>query len=112
MFAEELICTFGACTAPVGRCRAESPEVVLLPVVAVSAGAAGGEWPPGLAREEDSRVEVDVNVVMDAEERYIGVQGAPEHRSFYRIALDRLLDITAAGIVKLLQTQRLAAAQA
>ncbi len=88
------------------------PETLLAPVAAVSVGIVDGEALLDLAYDEDLRAEVDMNIVMNAEGRYIEVQGTAEHRPFDRAALDRLLDLAASGIGALLAAQRDALARA
>lgn len=82
------------------------PEALLAPVAAVSVGVVDGEPLLDLAYDEDLRAEVDMNVVMNAEGRYIEVQGTAEHQPFDRAALNRLLDLAAGGVGALLAAQR------
>ena len=56
--------------------------------------------------DEDVRAEVDANVVMSSEGRFVEVQGTGEHGTFARDELDRLLDLAAAGIAQLDRAQR------
>lgn len=76
------------------------------PVAAVSAGIVGCEALLDLAYEEDSRAEVDLNVVMDGEGRFIEVQGTAEGAPFSRQQLDELLRLAEAGIRQLHALQR------
>jgi ribonuclease PH len=87
-------------------------ETLLAPVAAVSVGLVDGEPLLDLAYDEDLRAEVDMNVVMDANGRYVEVQGTAESKSFDRTALNRLLDLAAGGIGSLLAVQREALAAA
>ena len=57
---------------------------------------------------EDVVAEVDMNVVMSSERRFVEVQGTGEHGTFDRPALDRLLDLASAGIERLDAAQRAA----
>jgi ribonuclease PH len=75
-------------------------------VAAVSAGIVGGEHLLDLAYEEDSRAEVDLNVVMTGDGRLVEVQGTAEHEAFAREDLDALLDLAAKGIAELTEVQR------
>jgi ribonuclease PH len=84
------------------------PEVLRAPVAAVSVGVVGGEPMLDLCYEEDFRAEVDMNAVMNAEGRFIEVQGTAESQPFDRATLDRLLDLAAGGIDALLSLQRAA----
>lgn len=88
------------------------PETLLAPVAAVSVGIVNGEPLLDLAYDEDLRAEVDMNIVMNAAGRYVEVQGTAEHQPFDRTALNRLLDLAAAGIGELLAAQREALAGA
>jgi len=67
-------------------------------VAAVSVGVIGGEPRADLEYVEDVRAEVDMNVVMSSEGRFVEVQGTGENGTFDRAELDRLLDLAAASI--------------
>jgi ribonuclease PH len=58
-----------------------------------------------LCYEEDSRAEVDFNVVMTAEGKFIEVQGTAEGEPFAREAMNRLLDLAREGIGELMKIQ-------
>jgi ribonuclease PH len=77
-------------------------------VAAVSVGVIDGEPRLDLPYEEDSRAEVDMNVVATADGRLVEVQGTAEGQPFDRAALDRLLDLALAGCDELFQLQRAA----
>jgi ribonuclease PH len=66
-------------------------------ISAISVGIIGGEPRLDLEYAEDVVAEVDMNVVMSAEGRFVEVQGTGEHGLFDRAALDRLLDLAVAG---------------
>ncbi len=78
-------------------------------VAAVSVGVIDGESRLDLDYEEDVRAEVDMNVVMSSEGRFVEVQGTGEHGTFDRAQLDGLIDLAIAGIRTLdgLQTKAL-----
>ncbi|MGC8780187.1 MAG: ribonuclease PH [Anaerolineae bacterium] len=82
------------------------PEVFLPPVAAVSVGVVDGEPLLDLCYEEDLRAEVDMNVVMNRDGRYVELQGTAEHKPFDRAMLNRLLDLAAGGIGELLRLQQ------
>ena len=82
------------------------------PVAAVSAGIVHGEVLLDLAYDEDSSAEVDLNVVMDGEGRFIEVQGTAEGAPFTREQLDELLRVSQEGIRQLIEVQRQAIAAA
>lgn len=66
-------------------------------IAAVSVGVVDGEPRLDLEYAEDVVAEVDMNVVMSGEGRFVEVQGTGEHGLFDRAALDRLLDLAIAG---------------
>jgi ribonuclease PH len=72
---------------------------------AVSVGIVGGTPMLDLAYTEDSRAEVDMNVVMTAAGRYVEVQGTAEGATFDRDELDALLGLASDGISSLLEAQ-------
>jgi len=75
-------------------------------VAAVSLGIVGGEMLLDLDYEEDSSAEVDLNVVMTGAGRLVEVQATAERAPFDRAELDELLDLGAAGIEKIGETQK------
>ncbi len=82
------------------------PETLLAPVAAVSVGSVDGEALLDLAYDEDLRAEVDMNIVMNAEGRYIEVQGTAEGDAFDRATMNRLLDLAQAGIADIVRVQK------
>jgi ribonuclease PH len=74
-------------------------------VAAVSVGVIDGEARLDLDYSEDVRAEVDMNVVMTSEGKYVEVQGTGEHGTFDRPALDRLLGLADGGVSTLLRAQ-------
>jgi ribonuclease PH len=77
-------------------------------VAAVSVGMVGGVAHLDLDYGEDSSAEVDFNVVMTDDDRFVEVQGTAEHRSFSREQMDAMVDLAAAGIRQLFALQRAA----
>ena len=73
---------------------------------AISVGIVDGTPVLDLPYIEDSRAEVDMNVVMTSEGDYVEVQGTAEGAAFGRDALDRLLDLAEQGISDLVEAQR------
>jgi ribonuclease PH len=67
-------------------------------VAAVSVGVIDGEPRLDLDYEEDVRAEVDMNVVMSNQGKFVEVQGTGEHGTFDRAQLDELLELAIAGI--------------
>jgi ribonuclease PH len=80
-------------------------------VAAVSVGVVHGEVRLDLDYAEDVRAEVDMNVVMTSERRFVEVQGTGEHGTFDRSALNALLELATDGIDELLAIQRSAIAR-
>lgn len=72
-------------------------------IAAVSVGKVDGELVLDLCFQEDSRAEVDLNVVMDHEGHFIEVQGNGEKRVFSRAELDQMLDVAGKGIKGILE---------
>ena len=70
-------------------------------VAAVSVGIVGGEPRLDLDYDEDVVADVDMNVVMTSEGRFIEVQGTGEHAAFDREELDVLLTLATGGIREL-----------
>jgi ribonuclease PH len=83
-------------------------------VAAVSVGIVGGTPLLDLAYVEDSRADVDMNVVIAGSGRLIEVQATAERTPFGRASLDDLLELAAAGIdeIAALQTRVLHEARA
>jgi ribonuclease PH len=75
-------------------------------VAAVSVGVVAGTPMLDLDYEEDSRADVDMNVVKTGDGRFIEVQGTAEGPPFERDALDSLLGLADAGIQQLVALQR------
>ena len=83
------------------------PEDTLRPpVAAVSVGRIGPRTYLDLCYEEDRRADVDLNVIMTAEGKFIEVQGTAEGEPFDRKALDEMIDLAAAGIKRLVALQQ------
>ena len=79
-------------------------------VAAVSVGIIDGEPRLDLDYDEDVRAEVDMNVVMSSEGKFVEVQGTGEHGTFDRAQLDELLELAIAGIKSLDEAQQKALA--
>jgi ribonuclease PH len=77
-------------------------------VAAVSVGVVAGRSLLDLDYREDSRAEIDMNLVMNAAGEFIEVQGTGEQATFDRARLNKLLDLGAKGIHELLAAQRAA----
>jgi ribonuclease PH len=94
----------GACVATVEAFQwmVSTGRIKTLPikrrVAAVSVGLIAGEPRLDLDYPEDVAADVDMNVVMSSEGRYVEVQGTGEHGTFAREDLDRLLDLASRGL--------------
>src|SRR3954469_18493673 len=75
-------------------------------VAATSVGIVDGEVLLDLAYEDDSRAEVDMNIVKTGDGRFIEVQGTAEAIPFGRESLNTLLDLADLGIRQLIEKQR------
>jgi ribonuclease PH len=75
-------------------------------VAATSVGVVGGEILLDLCYAEDSRADVDFNVVMTAGHEFIEVQGTGEGGVFSRATMNDLLDLAEQGISEILQIQQ------
>jgi len=77
-------------------------------VAAVSVGLVDGRPLLDLCYDEDSRAEVDMNVVVTGDGRFVEVQGTAEAEPFTGSQLDLLRDLALSGCAELAQRQRLA----
>ena len=74
-------------------------------VGAVSVGLVEGEPRLDLCYEEDSRAQVDTNVVMTASGDFIEIQGTAEGEPFSRLEFNNLLDLAQKGIYEIVAIQ-------
>jgi ribonuclease PH len=81
-------------------------------VAAVSAGVVDGEVVLDLAYDEDSRAEVDLNVVATGRGRFVEIQGTGEESTFSRPQLEALTTVTLEGVAELTRLQERALAEA
>ena len=75
-------------------------------VAAISVGIVDGRALADLAYEEDSKADVDMNVVKTGNGRYIEVQGTAEGAPFSHDALQDLLALADEAIARLVELQR------
>ena len=75
-------------------------------VAATSVGIVDGRVLLDLAYEEDSRAEVDMNVVMTADGGLVETQATAEKGSYTRAQLDEMLTAAERGIGELLKAQQ------
>jgi ribonuclease PH len=85
---------------------------VLRPVAAISVGVIDGTPMLDLEYTEDVRAEVDMNVVMTGDGRFVEVQGTAEGVAFTRAELDALLGLAENGIVEIVAAQQEMVAEA
>jgi ribonuclease PH len=81
-------------------------HVLAPPVAAISLGVVDGERLLDLNYAEDVRAQVDLNVVMDAEGRFIEIQGTAEGDPISRETLDALLSLSVPGVQALVKAQQ------
>jgi len=74
-------------------------------VAAVSVGIVDGLTCLDLDYAEDSKAQVDFNVVATDAGRYVELQGTAEGKPFERTDVDRMLDLAAAGLERLFAAQ-------
>ena len=84
------------------------PDLLRPPVAATSVGVIDGQVCLDLCYQEDSRAEVDMNVVMTAEGKFIEVQGTAEGEPYDRATLERMLELAQKGIYRLFEIQQVA----
>lgn len=75
-------------------------------LAAVSVGIVNGEPRLDLCYAEDSVAEVDMNVVMTGDGRFVEVQGTAEGMPFDKSTLDTLLNLAEKGIRQLIAIQK------
>jgi ribonuclease PH len=87
--------------------KTASPRAIKTQVAAVSVGIVGGDEMLDLCYQEDSRAEVDFNVVMTSAGKFIEVQGTAEGEPFTRESMNRLMDLAQGGIAELFKIQKM-----
>jgi len=75
-------------------------------LAAISVGRVGGEVLVDLAYEEDSKAEVDMNLVMTGRGRFVEVQGTAERQAFEKKDLDEFLVLGWKAIKSLVELQK------
>tara|TARA_Y100001968_G_scaffold213921_1_gene196867 strand:- start:5 stop:739 length:735 start_codon:yes stop_codon:yes gene_type:complete len=75
-------------------------------VAAISVGLVKGFCLLDLDYSEDSIADVDLNVVMDSDGKFLEIQGSAEQAAFSRNELNDLLDLSEEGLVRLHSAQR------
>ena len=75
-------------------------------VAATSVGLVAGEPMMDLDYEEDSRADVDMNIVMTGSGKFVEVQATAEHHPFGDQQLSRLIELARSGIRELTDMQK------
>ena len=75
-------------------------------VAAISVGIVGGEPMLDLDYEEDSRADVDMNIVMTGANRFVELQATAEHRPFDDVQLSRMIELGRQGVSQLIEIQK------
>jgi len=75
-------------------------------VAAISVGVVKGQMMLDLNFEEDSKADMDMNVVMIGKGEFVEVQGTAEKNSFSKKQLDQLLGLAKSGIKRLITMQK------
>jgi ribonuclease PH len=83
-----------------------SRSAVMNQVAAVSVGMVDNTPLLDLKYDEDSRAEVDMNIVCTGDGRFIEVQGTAEREPFSRSQMDDLLELARQGIATLIGMQK------
>lgn len=89
-----------------GTLPANASPIIVRSIAAISVGVVNGQPVLDLDYIEDSRAEVDLNVVMTGGGDFIEVQGTAEGQPFSRSLLDAQLELAAAGIARLTALQK------
>ena len=75
-------------------------------VAATSVGMRAEQLLLDLTYEEDSRIDVDMNVVMTGKGEFIEIQGTAERKTFGKDKMDKMLTLAKKGIEELIDIQR------
>jgi ribonuclease PH len=74
-------------------------------IAATSVGVVGGRQMLDLCYEEDSKADVDLNVVATRKGKIIEIQGTAEKEPFEKKVFDELLELALEGIQQLIESQ-------
>jgi ribonuclease PH len=94
------------------RTRKIQRNIITNEVAAISVGIVGNTPLLDLKYDEDSRAEVDMNVVCTGDGRFIELQGTAEREPFTREQMESLMGLASNGIKSLIALQREAIASA
>ncbi|MBV9303671.1 MAG: ribonuclease PH [Acidobacteriaceae bacterium] len=88
------------------RFKVVSRNPLIDSIAATSAGVVGGISMLDLSYEEDSRADVDMNVVMTGSNRFVEIQATAERTPFHDSQMSDLLELARKGIRDLLSLQQ------
>ncbi len=75
-------------------------------IAAVSVGIVNGKPVLDLCYQEDSKADVDMNVVMTGSGKFVEIQGTAESEPFSKKEMDTLLNLAKRGISQLIDVQK------
>jgi ribonuclease PH len=75
-------------------------------VAATSVGIVNGQPLLDLNYHEDSKAQVDMNVVMTGSGKFVEIQGTAEEDPFSEEEMQQMMSLAKSGIQELIQTQR------
>lgn len=75
-------------------------------IAAVSVGKVDGRILLDLNYEEDSRAEVDMNVVITGDDKFVEIQGTAENAVFTKEEMDEMIEVAGKGIRRLTAFQK------
>ncbi len=75
-------------------------------VAAVSVGILQDQFLLDLNYEEDSKADIDMNIVMVGQGKFVEIQGTAEHKPFSKSQMDKLLELAKEGIDHLFEIQK------
>jgi ribonuclease PH len=81
-------------------------NIITNQVAAISVGVVENTPLLDLKYDEDSRAEVDMNIVCTGDGRFIEVQGTAERQPFSRAQMDSMLALATDGLATLIARQR------
>ena len=75
-------------------------------VAAVSVGMLGGKPILDLDYDEDSTADVDMNIIMTGDGRFVEIQGTAEREPFKKEDMNKLITLAKKGIDELISAQK------
>lgn len=104
-FEEQKSGTWTAPVLPAEQKAAHEDAVFTSGLAAISVGKLGDDIVLDLDKDLDNAADVDMNVVMTHDGRFVEVQGTGEEAMFSRAELDAMLDSAAAGLEQVVAFQ-------